>query len=98
MFKQIRKEQVDTLIHETGHIFGLRHFFANVTETAWPSKVFGKHDKFTIMNYGHDSELTDYDKSDLKRLYKMAWSGELENINGTPIRLIKPFHTIGHPQ
>jgi hypothetical protein len=37
MFSQSRKEQVDTLIHEVGHIFGLRHFFANISETAWPS-------------------------------------------------------------
>ena len=29
MFEQSRKEQVETLVHEIGHIFGLRHFFAN---------------------------------------------------------------------
>lgn len=27
LFAQSRKEQVDTFIHEVGHIFGLRHFF-----------------------------------------------------------------------
>ena len=52
MFTQSRKEQVDTLIHEIGHTFGLRHFFAQVSESAWPSVVFGTHQAFSIMNYG----------------------------------------------
>ncbi len=95
MFTQSHKEQVDTLIHEIGHIFGLRHFFAQISETNWPSEVFGKHRKFSIMNYGKDSELTNDDRSDLKRLYKLAWSGELTAINGTPIRFVKPFHASG---
>ena len=88
-----RKEQVDTFIHEIGHVFGLRHFFANISEKRWPSEIFGKHKPFSIMNYGDQSELTDDDKSDLKRLYQMAWDGELTEINGTEIRLVKPFHT-----
>jgi hypothetical protein len=41
MFSQSKKEQIETLIHEIGHIFGLRHFFANVSETVWPSEIFG---------------------------------------------------------
>ncbi len=97
MFTQSRKEQVDTLIHETGHVFGLRHFFAKVRESAWPSEVFGTHRAFSIMNYGHLSELTPEDRGDLKRLYSMAWSGALNNVNGTPIRLVKPFHASGSP-
>jgi hypothetical protein len=97
MFSQTRAEQVETLIHEIGHAFGLRHFFANVSETAWPSVVFGTHRPFTIMNYGSQSVLTEDDKSDLKRLYESAWSGQLRKINGTPIKLVKPFHTIGAP-
>lgn len=94
MFEQSRKEQVDTLTHEIGHIFGLRHFFANISETQWPSEIFGTHSRFSIMNYGSDSELTDDDKDDLRLLYKMVWSGELTEINGTPIQLMKPFSTI----
>jgi hypothetical protein len=97
MFTQSRKEQVDTFIHEIGHTFGLRHFFATVSETAWPSEVFGTHKPFSIMNYGSRSELTDDDKADLKRLYQTAWSGELTEINRTPIRFLKPFHTVGVP-
>jgi hypothetical protein len=97
MFEQSRQEQVETLIHEIGHVFGLRHFFANVSETAWPSQVFGTHKPFSIMNYGSQSVLTYEDKADLRRLYQMAWRGEITQINGTPIRLVKPFHSIGVP-
>jgi Metallo-peptidase family M12B Reprolysin-like len=97
MFTQSRKEQVDTMAHEIGHIFGLRHFFAKVSETTWPAHVFGKHDKFSIMNYGADSEISDYDRADLKALYQAVWAGELTQINGTPIKLVKPFHTLAEP-
>lgn len=97
MFTQPRPEQVETLCHEVGHIFGLRHFFANVTEKAWPVEIFGTHKAFSIMNYGHESTLTEDDKTDLKRLYAGAWSGALTHVNGTPIKLVRPFHTIGTP-
>lgn len=95
MFAQPAEEQVETLVHEIGHIFGLRHFFALISETEWPAETFGKHVKFSIMNYGEDSKLTDVDKSDLSRLYRQAWSGELTHINGTPIKFVRPFHEIG---
>jgi hypothetical protein len=95
LFVQARSEQVATLCHEIGHAFGLRHFFANVSETAWPSQIFGTHKPFTIMNYGSKSVLTADDRADLKRLYQSVWAGELTHINGTPIKLVKAFHTIG---
>jgi hypothetical protein len=95
MFAQSRQEQVETLIHEIGHVFGLRHFFANVSETAWASQIFGTHKPFSIMNYGSQSILTAEDKFDLKRLYQLVWSGQLTQINGTPIKLVNAFHTIG---
>jgi hypothetical protein len=95
LFGQSRKEQVDTLIHEIGHIFGLRHFFANISENQWRSEIFGTHRPFSIMNYGNLSELTDNDKSDLRRLYQLAWSGNLTQINGTAIRFVDPYHTLG---
>lgn len=95
MFTQDKKEQLETLIHEIGHIFGLRHFFAQVSEGAWPSEIFGKHQKFSIMNYGTDSVLTAHDRADLKKLYQMAWKGELTHVNGTPIKFVKSFHSIG---
>lgn len=95
MFTQDRKEQVETLIHEFGHVFGLRHFFAKVREKAWPSEIFGEHAEFSIMNYGEKSVLTDADKRDLRRLYRSAWSGALTEINGTPIRFVRPYHEVG---
>ena len=94
MFQQDRKEQLETLAHEIGHIFGLRHFFALELEKGFPAKVFGTHDKFTIMNYGPNSYLTPTDKSDLANLYRLAWSGEMKTINGTPIKFVKPFHDL----
>jgi hypothetical protein len=92
MLEQPEKEQVDTLAHELGHVFSLRHFFAQISENRWPSEIFGVHRSFTIMNYGANSELTDDDKADLKKLYLSVWSGQLTEINGTPIQLVRPFH------
>lgn len=92
MFKQSKAEQVETMIHEIGHVFGLRHFFAPEYETQWPSVVFGEHKPFTIMNYGEDSKLAPADLEDLKLLYKGAWNGNLKEINGTPIKLVRPYH------
>jgi Matrixin len=92
MFKLPAKEQNETLVHELGHVFGLRHFFALTSEKAYPAEVFGTDDKFSIMNYGAYSELTDNDRSDLKHLYQMVWEGSLTDINGTKIRLVRPHH------
>ncbi len=94
MFEQSALEQVETLAHEFGHVFGLRHFFAKLSEADFPSEIFGKHKAFSIMNYGDKSKLTADDRKDLKKLYKQVWSGELTQINGTKIRLVKPFHTV----
>ncbi|AXS42633.1 reprolysin-like metallopeptidase [Breoghania sp. L-A4] len=91
MLQQDRAEQVETMAHELGHVFGLRHFFANVSETAFPSEVFGTHNRFTIMNYGSDSTLTKTDREDLIKLYQAVWTGLLTHVNGTPIRLFRPY-------
>ncbi len=95
LFGQTEEEQVETLIHELGHVFGLRHFFALVRESAWPAEVFGRHEPFTIMNYGSQSRLTDADLADLTLLYQEAWSGRLTAVNGTRIRLVRPFNASG---
>lgn len=91
MFDQVREEQIETMIHEFGHVFGLRHFFALVSETAWPAEVFGDHSPFSIMNYGSMSTLTDADRYDLTELYRLAWAGSLTHVNGTPIRFFAPY-------
>ncbi|MBB3587738.1 reprolysin-like metallopeptidase [Sphingomonas sp. BK481] len=91
MFQQDTQEQIETLAHEIGHIFGLRHFFALEKEQAWPAELFGAHEAISIMNYGEQSQLTDTDRADLKLFYAMIWSGQLKDINRTPIRQMKPF-------
>ena len=86
------QEQVGrTCAPQIGHVSGCRHFFALVSETAWPAEKFGTHNKFSIMNYGADSRLTAEDKSDLKNLYQSAWKGELTRINGTPTTFRAPL-------
>ncbi|MCC6816782.1 MAG: matrixin family metalloprotease [Saprospiraceae bacterium] len=93
LFEQNYKEQVETIQHELGHVFGLRHFFANITESSWKSELFGSKSSFTIMNYGSKSILTAKDIRDLKKLYRLVWNGELTEINGTPIRTFSPYHS-----
>jgi hypothetical protein len=95
LFDQSVEEQVETLAHELGHIFGLRHFFAQVSEKAWPSEVFGKHSKFSIMNYGKDSRMTQDDIADLRKLYAAVWANQLTEINTTEIRQVTCFSESG---
>lgn len=91
LFTLSHEERVETLVHEIGHVFGLRHFFAQIKEKTWRSEIFGAHDPFSIMNYGEKSILTAQDRTDLKTLYTRAWSRDLIQINGTQIQLVKPF-------
>lgn len=78
-------------MHELGHVFGLRHFFANEKETHIRSEIFGHHQPMTIMNYGKKKQLTRQDKHDLERLYRYAWDGDIGSIRGLPIRFFKPY-------
>jgi hypothetical protein len=94
LFEQSAQEMIETIVHELGHCFGLRHYFAPEREPDWPAVVYGEHEPFSIMNYGSQSVLTDNDRADLKRLYQAAWGGELKEINGLPIRLVKPLSAI----
>ncbi len=98
LFQQEFKEQVETMAHEIGHVFGLRHFFADVQETAFPVEIFGEHEAFSIMNYGHQSVMTDNDRADLETLYRLARSQALTHINGTPIKLVRPFSAQRGPE
>ncbi|WP_448647361.1 matrixin family metalloprotease [Pseudomonas mohnii] len=94
LFRQELTEQVETLAHELGHVFGLRHWFAPQKEPDNPAVPFGSENRVSIMNYGADSQLTEDDKKDLKELYTLARSGKLKQINGTAIRLVTPFHNL----
>jgi hypothetical protein len=88
------KERLETLIHELGHIFGLRHFFSAENDPLFSGGVFGANNKLTIMSYGANSELTSDDRKDLKNLYKAAWTGTLTNVNRTPVRLVDSPHIV----
>lgn len=50
------------------------------------------HRKFTIMNYGAESVLTDADRKDLRRLYELACGCQLAKINGIPVRSVRRYH------
>lgn len=47
------------------------------------------------MNYGSLSGLADDDRNDLQLLYELTWSGQLADVNGTPIHLMVPYHASG---
>lgn len=89
-----RDEQLATMVHELGHIFGLRHYFAqrDKYEKKFPSLVFGEHLPYTIMNYGSESVLTDTDKADLARLYEAAWSTLPADGIGKEVHLVQAWH------
>jgi hypothetical protein len=94
MFDYDHAEQVSTMVHELGHVFGLRHYFADTDseEKKFPSLVYGKHSGFTVMNYGPRSHLTEADRKDLLRLYQAAWSAEPEQEIGKQVRLVQAPH------
>ena len=92
MFKQSPQEQLETIEHEMGHVFGLRHFFAKISETKWKSELFGEHNPFSIMNYGEKSMLMPADINDLQHLYELVWNGTLTEINGTPVKKFVSYH------
>jgi DNA primase len=46
------------------------------------------------MNYGAKSVLTKADRDDLRKLYAQVWGGQLTSINGTPIKLVRPYHAL----
>lgn len=94
MFEQDHAEQLSTMVHELGHVFGLRHFFADTDadEKKLPSLIFGTHSRFTVMNYGSDSRLTAADRDDLMRLYKAAWSADPQAEIGKQVRLLHAPH------
>jgi len=86
--------QFEVMAHELGHIFGLRHYFAQEKETQFPAVIFGEHSKFSIMNYGSDAVLTETDRRDLVLFYKGVWNRQITHIGDMPIDLVIPRSAI----
>src|SRR3989338_2634203 len=86
---------VNTLVHEIGHIWGLRHWFALSKEPNAASFPF-RHDPNnlqSIMNYGENSILTEKDKTDLREFYQYVWENRsLPGHSDKQVRLFRPFH------
>merc|ERR1712232_134059 len=84
-------DPLNTMLHEIGHIYGLRHYFFR-EEEGFPGLTFGTENEKTIMNYGKNSIFTDTDKKDLKALYEFV--GDSSREKGVPIVLFKSRHEL----
>merc|ERR1712100_924209 len=74
-----------TLIHEIGHIYGLRHEFAN---TEGDNVPVGLRNDFSIMNYG-ETHLQKSDVTTLARIYSDTYA----RINGIRVAHFNPDGT-----
>ncbi|KAH7372232.1 hypothetical protein BKA66DRAFT_443588 [Pyrenochaeta sp. MPI-SDFR-AT-0127] len=83
-----RKYLMNTLLHEIGHIIGLRHEFAldrkqdGTLRESTPAQRFGSVNEHSVMSYDDINDIKDTDIKDVKAFY------ELENrslLNGVPI-------------
>ena len=84
---------MNTLLHEIGHIIGLRHEFAldrkndGTLREDTPAQRFGSQNEHSVMSYDDINEIRDTDIKDVKAFY------DLENnysINGVPIKDYTP--------
>jgi hypothetical protein len=76
-------------LHALGHIYGLRHEFAFKKEKKCASKLFGKHNHDSIMNYHDDwtlAGMTLQDVSELQNFYALA----VEEYQGMPLLDFSP--------
>jgi hypothetical protein len=83
-----RKYLMNTLLHEIGHIIGLRHEFALDRNTdgtlmeSTPAQRFGTQNEHSVMSYDDINDIKDTDIKDVKAFY------DLENkslLNDVPI-------------
>ena len=82
-------DPLNTMLHEIGHIYGLRHYFFR-EEEGFPGLTFGTENEKTIMNYGKNSILTDTDKTELKALYEYVMDNT--KVNPGPVVMFKSRH------
>lgn len=83
-----KKYLMNTLLHEIGHIIGLRHEFAldvgddGKTKEDIPAQRFGSKNEHSVMSYDAINIIQDTDIKDVKAFY------ELKNrvlLNGVPV-------------
>lgn len=72
---------MNTLLHEIGHIIGLRHEFALDREEE-PAQRFGSQNKQSVMSYEPINNIQDTDIKDVKAFYDLKNKSLL---NGVPI-------------
>ncbi|KAK0619711.1 hypothetical protein B0T14DRAFT_496386 [Immersiella caudata] len=85
-----RKLLKNTILHELGHVIGLRHEFANDQKAGAPAgqkreqfaHQIGGDNRHSVMSYDDDVVINELDKKDVLEFYKME-NGHL--INKVPI-------------
>lgn len=76
-----------TLLHELGHVVGLRHEFAIVADDlgngpeGFGAVQFGSKNPNSVMSYQPEIEIQDTDKTDVKAFYKLPNRSKIEGSN-----------------
>lgn len=69
--QELFNRQVNTMQHEIGHIFGLRHEFALTGETNRPAIQIGDPNPLSIMSYNADRTIQPSDVATINVLYTL---------------------------
>ncbi len=72
----------NTMLHEIGHILGLRHEFAHETEKGMESILFGTRNKKSVMAYYPSQEIQDTDIDFIRKAYDELKDGEIVRAEG----------------
>ncbi|KEF61391.1 uncharacterized protein A1O9_02957 [Exophiala aquamarina CBS 119918] len=80
---QNRPGTVKVLLHELGHILGLRHEFAITKSERPPAVQFGQSNADSVMSYSYPPAIQKSDVDAIKEFYSNYKNGE--KINNVPI-------------
>ncbi|KAK6352179.1 hypothetical protein TWF730_009010 [Orbilia blumenaviensis] len=89
--KEHRDHLTGILAHESGHILGIRHEFAQEKEKYWACMLYGNRDQSSVMCYKHprDLKVSRDDKQNLRKLYEAVYSGT-KKFGGFKVQLVNP--------